>query len=259
MKRINFVWILVLLGALLVAVELPSQATRAAEIKVFCLPGMSRALDELGPKFEALTGHKVATVFEVNKPMMRRIDSGDEFDVVIVLPSEIDELIKRGKVVENSRVTIARTGIGVWIQPSAPKPDISTVEAFKRTLIEAKSISYTKESGAGIYLAGLMERLGIADEMRPKTKFLGGGGQNPRAVATGEVQYGLSIVTDGIGLPGVELLGPLPQEIQQWFVFVGGISANADNPEAARGFVKFLASSENTSVLKSKGWEPVLQ
>jgi molybdate transport system substrate-binding protein len=256
MKRINFVWILAL-GALLTAVELPSQTARATEIKVFCLPGMSRALDQLVPKFEALTGHKLATVFEVNRPMMRRIDSGDEFDVIIVLPSEIDELIKRGIVVENSRVTIARTGIGVWIQPSAPMPDISTVEAFKRALIEAKSISYTKESAAGIYLAGLMERLGIADEMRPKTKFLGGGGQNPRAVAAGDVQYGLSIVTDGIDLPGVVLLGPLPQEIQQWFVFVGGVSANARNPEAARDFVKFLASSENASVLKSKGWEPV--
>ena len=234
---------------------------RAAEIKVFSLPGMMTVLEELGPKFERATGYKLTISFEVSRPMMRRIDAGDRFDVAITGTSEtgaseLDTLISRGKVTADSRTVIARTGVGVWIRSGAPKPDISTIDAFKRTLLEAKSISYTKESGTGMYMAALMERLGIAEAMRPKTKLLGGGGQNPRAVAAGDVEYGMSVVSDGIGLVGVELLGLLPQELQRWAVFVGGVAADASDVPAARAFIKFLVLPENAAVLKAKGFEP---
>lgn len=234
-----------------------SPVARAAEVKLFSLPGMMTVLEDLGPKFEAISGHKLVVAFEVNLPMMRRIDAGDRYDAVVTGISDFDNLIIRGKLAADSRVGLGRVGIGVWIRPGVPKPDISTVDAFKRMLLEAKSISYTKESAAGLYMASLMERLGIADEMRPKTRLLGGGGQNPRAVAAGDVQYGISIVTDGLAMPGVELLGLLPPEIQRWSVFFGGVAVNANDPAAARALINFLGSPENAPVMKAKGWEPV--
>jgi molybdate transport system substrate-binding protein len=239
-----------------------SQAACSAEIKVLSLPGMMTVLEELGPKFERASGHKLAISFLVPSPMLRRIDAGDKFDVVIIGTSdigtpEIDGLINRGKVPANSRVAIARIGVGVWIRSDAPKPDISTVAAFKQTLLTAKSVSYTKESGTGLYLAALMRRLGIAEEMQPKTKLLGGGGQNPRAVAAGDVEYGISVVSDGIGLPGVALLGLLPPEIQRWSDFVGGISSDSTEAAASRAFIQFLTSPENYTVFKARGFEPI--
>ncbi len=254
--------VIAMLGIVFTGLQAAPPDARAAEIKVFCLPGMISVLEELGPKFERASGHKLAISFEVSRPMMRRIDAGDRFDVAITGTSEIgtpeiDNLISRGKVAADSRVAIARVGVGVWIRPGAPKPDIGTVDAFKRMLLAAKSVSYTKESGTGIYIAGLIERLGIAEKIRPKTKLLGGGGQNPRAVAAGDVEYGISVVSDGIGLPGVELLGLLPPEVQRWSVFVGGVAVDASDPAAARAFIKFLVSPENSSVLKAKGFDPV--
>lgn len=245
------------LGAVLTLGAFTPPSARASEIKIFSLPGMMTAFEVLRPRFETQTGHKLAVEFLVTRPMMRRIDAGDKFDALITGISDIDDLISRAKIVAGSRLPLARTGIGVWIRPGEPKPNINTVEAFKRTMLEAKSISYTKESGTGIYMAGLMERLGIAEQMKPKTKLLGGGGQNPRAVASGEVQYGISIITDGIGLPGVELLGLLPQEIQRWSTFIGGVAVDASDRAAANAFIKFLALPENAPVLKAKGWEPI--
>ena len=245
-------------AALILGAGVPPSAS-ATEIKVLSLPGMMTTFEELQPRFEKVAGHKLATAFLVTGPLMRRIDSGDKFDALITGVSDIDVLMRRGKIVADSRLVLARTGIGIWVRPGEPKPDIATVETFRRTMLQAKSISYTNESATGIYMAHLMERLGIAEAMKPKTKLLGGGGQNPRAVAAGEVQYGVSIVTDGIGLPGVELLGLLPEEIQRWSIFVGGVAMDAAHPTAARAFLKFLASPENASTLKAKGWEPVEQ
>ena len=201
--------LIAMVGPILVLMGFASRVAGAAEVKLFSLPGMMTVFEELGPKFEAASGHKLVVAFEVNLPMMRRIDAGERFDAIITGISDFDNLISRGKLAADFRVGLGRVGIGVWICAGAPKPDISTVDAFKRMLLDAKSISYTKESGAGIYMASVMVRLGIADEMRPKTRLLGGGGQNPRAVAAGDVQYGISIVTDGLGMPGVELLLPL--------------------------------------------------
>ena len=149
-----------LLAVFFAILEAASPAAQATEIKVFSLPGLIGAFKEIVPTFENATGHKLLVTFEVNAPIMRRIDSGEKFDVVIITPTEINNLISRGKIVADSRVEIARVGIGVWVRPGAPKLDISSVEAFKKMLLEAKSISYTRESNTGVYMAGLIERLG---------------------------------------------------------------------------------------------------
>ena len=230
---------------------------KAAEIRVLCVPGITAAMEELGARFERTTGHKLLTRFELPSQLREPIDSG-AFDVAILFSATIDNLIKRGKIDAATRVDVARMGIGVAVRVGAPKPDISSVDAFKRALLDAKSISYTKESAAGIYLASLMERLGIAEEMKARTKLLGGGGQNPRAVAAGDVEIGLSVISDILPVRGVELVGPLPPELQHYVVVTAGVGASAKEPGAAKALIQSLTRVTAVPVLKTKGLEPAI-
>ncbi len=248
-----FIAVCALLLAIL-AVSPP--VAQAAEIKVIALPTFAKSFKEIVPKFERATGHTLVVDFAVLAPLKRRIDSGEKFDVAIIRAQEVDSLIGRGRLVAETRVSIARVGIGVWVRPGAPKRDISSVEAFKRLLVEAKSISYTRESGAGVYMAGLIERLGLADTMKPKTTLLAGGGQNQNVVAAGEVEYGFSVVSDGAGRSDVELLGLLPPEIQYWVTFVAGAATDAKDPASAQSFLKFMVSPEVRLILKANALEP---
>jgi molybdate transport system substrate-binding protein len=243
-----------LLLAILQAVSPP--VAQAAEIKVIAVPTFNRAFKEIVPRFESATGHTLVVNLAVLAPLMRRIDSGEKFDVAIIRAQEIDSLIGRGRLLADTRVSVARVGIGVWVRPGAPKRDISSVEAFKRLLIDAKSISYTRESGAGVYIAGLIERLGLADTMKPKTTLFGDGGQNQNAVAAGEVEYGFSVASDGAGRSDVELLGLLPPEIQYWVTFVAGAATDARDPASTQSFLKFMVSPEVRLVLKANALEP---
>ncbi len=171
----------------------------------------------------------------------------------------LEYLIKRSKFSRSPLIDIARVGIGVAIRAGADRPDISTVAAFKQSLLRAKSISYTGGSSAGIYLAGLMERLGIAEQMKPKTKVLGGGGQNPKAVAAGDVELGLSIISDILPVAGAELLGPLPPDLQHYVMLTGGVSVAATERAEANALLTFLKGSSAAAAFKSKGYEPVGQ
>jgi molybdate transport system substrate-binding protein len=158
-----------------------------------------------------------------------------DFDVVVTT-GEVADYAANQKAVIGDLVSVAQVGIGVAIKKGAPKPDISTVEAFKNTLLAAQSISYTSGSTAGKYVENLMQRLGIAEQMKPKTRLLGGGGQNPRAVAAGEVELGLSLISDIVPIEGAELLGPLPPEIQYLIVEQAGVGAATKETEAALAF-----------------------
>lgn len=240
-----------LVGALALTIML-AQVADAAEIRVLCMPGMRAAMEELGPQFEGATSHKLSVRFGLPSQSREALDSG-AFDLVTLNSDAVDDLIKQNKVIRATRADVARMGIGVAVRAGAPKPDISTVEAFKRALLNARSISYTKDSAAGIYLANLMERLGIAEEMRPKTKLMGGG---PRAVAAGEVEFGLSVIGDILPVAGVELLGPLPPELQHYVVVTGGVGTTAREPEAAKALIRFLTAPAATPILKAKGLEP---
>jgi molybdate transport system substrate-binding protein len=216
---------------------------------------MAQVLQELRPAFEDATGDKFIASFDVSGPLIRRIESGEAFDTIIATPNDIEQAKRSGKLLASVRVDIAKVGIGIWIRDGALKPDIGTIDSLKRMLRDADSISYTKESAAGQHLAALMERLGLAEEMKPKTTLLGGGGQNPRAVAAGRVQYGMSIIADGYGLSGVELLGLLPEEVQKWIMFVGSIAVDAQDVTAARQFLEFLTSNESAAVMKAHGFQ----
>ncbi len=238
-----------------VAQEVPSEA---AQVKVLIFPGMSTVMEQLGSQFEGTTGHKLLPLVGFDFQLKVPLDAGD-FDVAIFTPTTIDDLVKQGKVLANTRAEIARVGIGVAVKKGAPKPDISSAEAFKRALLNARSISYTKDSGGGKYVASLMERLGIAEEMKPKTKLMGGSGKNPRAVAAGEVEFGLSLISDIVPVAGVEVLGPLPPELQRYTIVVVGVGSTAKEPHAARALVNFLNSPAAIPVIKAQGMEPLIR
>jgi molybdate transport system substrate-binding protein len=222
-------------------------------VQIIANPGMKPVFEELTPQFERASGHKIVVQYGLFDQLRERIEAGD-FDVAITTGKTADY-----KFIDGTRTGIARVGIGVVIRAGAPKPDISTTESFKRALLDAKSISYTKGSTAGTYLAGLMERLGIAEEMKQKTKLMGGGGQNPKAVAAGEIELGLSIISDILPVAGVEVLGPLPPELQNYVMETAGVGIATKDRAAADALIAFLKGPIAKSIFKAKGFEPITQ
>ena len=219
---------------------------------------MKEVLDELGPKFENLSGHKVSVRYLIPGPLRRQMEGGEHFDVLIVSAELLDALVHEGKVFAGSSTAVGRVGIGVSIKTGAPKPDISTVAAFRQTMLNAKSISYTDGTAAGAHIASVMERLGIAEEMKPKTKLMGGGGQNPKAVAAGEVELGISVIPDIQPVLGAELLGPLPAELQKYIDWRGAVTVASVQERLARAYLRFLTTADAAPVFKKKWIEPLL-
>ena len=226
----------------------------ASEIKVLSTIGVKSVVEELAPQFERKTGHKLAITFGVANVMKRQIEAGETFDLAIMTAAVTDDLIKQGKIVAATRTNVARGGIGIAVRAGAPKPDISSVEALKRALLAAKSITYAKEGGSGIYFVGLLERLGIAEAMKPKTKF--GAGNVAELVAAGEAEMAVQLITELISVRGVELVGPLPAEVQNYIVLTAGVGAQAKEPDLAKDFLQFLTAPAAVPVIKSKGLEP---
>jgi molybdate transport system substrate-binding protein len=226
----------------------------AAEVKVFFSSGISDVIDELGPRFEQATGHKLVVRFDFADVLIREIDAGQPFDVA-VLSSGTDDLIKRGKIVAATRTVLGRTGLGIGVRQGQPKPDIGTSEAFKRTMLNANSIAYGNESLTGRYFLKLFERLGIAEAMKPKLKSYGSSGAG-EAVARGEAQLLMNGISPILKARGVDLVGWLPTELQSYATFAGGVGTAAKEPEAGLALLRFLTSPAAAAVLKSKGLEP---
>ena len=228
----------------------------AAEIKVWTARAIATVLTEVGPQFERTTGHHLNVYSGLPADFLRRANAGEPFDILITGSSPVDEWIKDGKIIAETRTDIVRSGIGVEVRAGARKPDISSVEAFKRALLDAKSIAYLRV-GSGIYVAGLVERLGIAEVIkskvtRPESDIVS------ELVAKGEVELGVVVITQILTTPGVELVGPLPPEIQSYVMFTAGVSANSRVPDAARQLIKFLTGPTAIPVIKAQGMEPVL-
>lgn len=225
-----------------------------AEIKVFTTRAIMTVLEKTGPEFERTTGHKLDLTTDIAIRMVRRIQAGEPFDFLVAAPGQIDALIKEGKIAAETRSDLVRSGIGVQVRAGAPKPDIGSVDAFKRALLNAKSIGYLKEGQSGVYLASLLERLGIAEAIaskvtRPDTDIVS------ELVAKGEIELGMVVITQIMTTPGVELVGPLPSEIQSYITFAGGVSAAAKAPDAARELLSFLRGPAALPVITSQGME----
>lgn len=235
---------------------LQAQGVGAAEIKVLSIP-FKGPLDEIRPEFERTTGHKLLIRYAPSAELRRQIAAGEEFDVVLIFPGQIDDLIKQGKVAVGTRVDIARAGLGVAVKKGAVKPDIKSPDAFKRILLNANSIAYAAEGPSGIHLVGLIERLGIAAETKPKLKPMGAGSLVVAPVAKGEVDIGVVSIPFILAEPGAELLGPLPLELQHYVVYSAGAGAAAKNVSAAKAFITFFSNPGPVSVMKANGLEPV--
>jgi len=250
-------------SALLVAAWLLLAGTSsAAEVKVFISGGFSAAYRVLVPEFERATKNVVVTATGASmgttpEAIPNRLQRGEPADAVIMASDALDGLIAQGKVVAGSRVDLARSNIGMAVRAGTLKPDIGSVDAFKKTLLAARSIAYS-DSASGVYLSTvLFQRLGVADQVLPKSRRIL---SEPvgTAVARGEAEMGFQQISELLPVQGIELVGPLPPELQKVTVFSAGIVVGAKEPEVGRDLIRFLASPAAAAVIAKSGLEPAV-
>ena len=230
---------------------------QGADVKILTTGAMKAVVLELVPQFEKETGHKAIVDNDTAGGVTRRIESGEAVDLVVNTPGGLNSLAEKGKVVRDSRANVARVGVGVVVKEGAPVPDVGTVEAFKRSLVAAKTVAYIDPASggsSGIYLTGLFEKLGIAADIKPKAK-LKQGGYVADLIASGEAELGLHQISEILPVKGVKLAGPLPAEIQNYTTYAAAVSTDAKQPEAARALIKLLTGPSADSVLKVRGME----
>jgi molybdate transport system substrate-binding protein len=227
----------------------------AADVKVMASAAIKEAYLELVPQFEKGTENKVATTWAGTVDMMKRLQDGELFDLVIMAAPSIDELTKQGKIVPGSRVDLAKSGVGVAVRAGAPKPDIGSGEALKRSVLAAKSVAYST-GPSGVYLAGLFQRMGISDDIKSKVKLAPPGMPVGEMIARGEAEIGFQQVSELLPVAGIDFIGPLSADVQQITIFAGGIHTGATQADAAKALVKFLTSPQAAPVIKKKGLEP---
>jgi len=228
---------------------------QADELKIFGSRVTKMVVGDLGPGYEQASGHKLTVITDVAAVMKRRIEQGEPFDLAVLVNFQADDLIKQGKLVADSRADVMRSGIGVAVRRGAPKPDISTVDAFKRTLLAAKSITYLKEGASTIHLVKVFDQLGLTDALAAKTVKPATEAVS-EMVAAGEVELGIIVIPNMLSVPGAELVGPLPAEIQSWITFTAAVSPNSPNQQAARDVIKLMKSPAGVESIKTKGMEP---
>jgi molybdate transport system substrate-binding protein len=227
---------------------------KAAELKVLSTTAFKGVLEELAPQFEKATENKVSLSFAPTAVIKTQIEQGAGFDVAVLTSAVNDGLASAGKIVPDSRHIVARAGMGVAILNGTPKPDLSTVEAFKSALMNAKSIGFNGQGASRAGFEALFKKLGIADALASKIKLLATGA--PEGVAKGEVEIGLGPISEIIPTPGVQVAGPLPADVQTYLVLSAGISADSKAAAAAGSFINFLTGPSVAPVLKAKGMEP---
>ena len=228
---------------------------RAADITVLCSSGFKAVMDELAPQFERATRHKVVVRYGLAATLKQEIEAGEAFDLAILTPAAIDDLIKARTVAPDSRTILARSGLGIVIRAGAPKPDITTLDAFKRSLLDAKSIAYAKEGASGVAFAALIQRLGIADALKSTSRLTATGEEVGEAVVHGNAAFGVLPVSEILPIRGAELLGTFPADAQSYIVMVAAVSAGAKESTAARDLITFVTAPHALPVIKAKGME----
>jgi molybdate transport system substrate-binding protein len=228
----------------------------AAEVKVLTAGAFKQVLLALAPSFEK-AGNTLVIKNDTVGGVVKMVEGGEPFDVVIVSPGAVDDLIQKGKVAAGSRAVLAQVGVGVVVKAGAPKPDIGTVDAFKRALLDAKSVAYIDPASggsSGIFVAKLLDGLGIAEQVKPKAKLIPGGAVADH-VADGEAEIGVHQISEILPVKGATLVGPLPAEIQNYTTYAAGVSAAAKDAAGAQALIKLLSGPEADAVLKEKGMQ----
>jgi molybdate transport system substrate-binding protein len=232
-----------------------SGAAGAAEIKVLSTQATEEAYKELVPQFEKASGHKVTTVFTGTLGVMKRLSEGEAYDLLIMSRQSIDELAQTGKVVAGSRTDIAKSGVGMAVGKGKPKPDISTVDALKKSLLAAKSIGYST-GPSGIYVVTMFQKMGIADEIKNKLKQTPTGVFVGSIIASGEAEIGFQQVSELSFFPGIDYVGPIPAEVQLITVFSAGIPTGTKQADAAKALVSFITAPAAAAIFKKHALDP---
>jgi molybdate transport system substrate-binding protein len=228
---------------------------QAAELKVIAGGSMTASMNALAAPFEKASGHKLSIHLDSTPNIIARVNSGTPFDVVVVPVDVFKDAAAKARFAPGPTVDIARVGYGVIVRTGAPKPDISTPDAFKNALLAAPSIAFLPASAAGAYVTKVFERLGIAEEMKAKTKVQAAPAQIAPAVAKGEAELGV-FLTNVLVAPGVELVGPFPGELQQELVFTSAVAADTREADAAKALIDYLKTQEATAIIKAAGMTP---
>jgi len=233
---------------------------QAAEIRALVALGVKDVVDDLGPKFERASGHKLSIKFGTLGGLVKMVQGGETADIIIIPRQGIDGLVKDGKATAGSATDIARSEVVVVYRKGAPKPDVSSPDALKRTLLAAKSVTYSNPADGGasaIHFAKVIDRLGIAKEMKPKTVFAKAGRDTGVVVASGKAELGVNQLQVLFSVEGIEVAGPLPGNLGATTVFTSAIMTGAKNAAPAQALVKFLRTPEAAKVIKAKGMNPV--
>lgn len=231
---------------------------RAAELRVLASVALTSALNELAPVYEKSTGDKLSIEHGLAAELKKRILDGETADVIILTRPMMDDLQRQDKLAANSIANVAGTPVSVVARAGAPEPDISSVDAFKRTLLAARSIVYAdpaKGGASGVYFAGVLNRLGMTEQLRDRT-ILVPGAQAAEVVARGDAELGIAQASEIVPVAGAKLLGPLPGELASTTVFTAGIGGASRSPEAAKALMRFLTGQQAAPRLKAKGFEP---
>jgi molybdate transport system substrate-binding protein len=242
-------------GLVSAALAIGMNAAPAAEVKVLAANAVNGPVLELVSAFEKLSAHKVITVWGGTEGIAKKVNDGEVVDIVIIAAPNIDELIVKGKLVAGSRADFAKSGVGIAVRSSLPKPDISSGDAVKRAVLAAKSVAYSS-GPSGFYLADLFKKMGISDQIKDKVKQPASGAQVGELVARGEADLGFHQVSELLHVKGIDYLGPLPADIQNMTVYSAGLHTAAPAPDAAKALLKLLTAPEALSVIKKSGMEP---
>ena len=232
-----------------------SGAVRAADITVLCTQSLKTALVELAPHFERANGDRLLVTYDTSHNLKVMVEGGTPFDVVVLTPALVVALVQQGRVAEGSAVTIARTGVGVAVRKGAPRPDIGSAEALKRTLVEASSVAYSTSGASRSVFVAALRQLGIEDEVKARGKAVPKG-LTGEVVARGEADLAVQLMPELMAVPGVDVIGPFPPDVQSYVVLAGGISADTAQRERVKAFLAFLKSPAATAVIRAKGLDP---
>jgi molybdate transport system substrate-binding protein len=230
-----------------------------ADLKVYSTIGVRSAAEDLFSQFEAASGHRLVVTWGTAPMLVKRVESGETADVLILSRAGLDTLSQQGKVLPGSQTPLASSGVGIAVKAGAPKPDISTPEALKQTLLNAKSISYTEPSAggaSGVYFAKLLERMGIADAIRPKTKYPPAGGFSATLLVSGEAELAVQQKPELLHVAGVEVVGFLPGDLNLITAFVAGLMPDCQHAENGKALIASLRTPRAAAAFRAKGLEP---
>ncbi len=245
-----------------IAVFLIAQATLAfaAEIKTFSTIGVQAALEELAPKFEQATGNKLVITWGTAAMLVKRVQGGENPDLLVLTKQGFDALVTEGKAANSTDAVFAKSGMAVVVKKGAPKPDISTAEAFKQTLLNAKTIAYSNPAAggaSGVYFAKLIERMGIAEQLKDKTRHPPAGGNSANLVVSGEAELAIQQEPEVMAVVGIDMVGTLPADLNNVTIYSAGVSSMTKETNAGNALVKFLHTPEAQAVFKARGLTPL--